>query len=139
MNDTPKTIDEYLRALRRAFGAAPPGLVADALADAEEHLRNSLAAHPGQSEAEAIQELWRSAADVAAEYPPRKSVPRDLCAAAENFSPRVCIGPIPAFFGVVKDPVTYGALFYMLLAGATGILFFTWAVTGIAQSRDWRS
>ncbi|HCL43487.1 MAG TPA: hypothetical protein DIC54_04305, partial [Pseudomonas sp.] len=38
------------------------------------------------------------------------------------------------FFGVVTDPHTYGALFYMLLSLATGIFFFTWVVTGLSLS-----
>jgi hypothetical protein len=38
------------------------------------------------------------------------------------------------FFGVVLDPHTYGALFYMLLALATGIFYFTWVVTGVSLS-----
>src|SRR6202012_4696447 len=33
-----------------------------------------------------------------------------------------------------SDPRTYGALLYMLLSLATGIFYFTWAVTGIALS-----
>lgn len=37
-------------------------------------------------------------------------------------------------FGVLVDPRTYGALFYMLLSLALGIFYFTWAVTGIALS-----
>ncbi|MBD9537015.1 sensor domain-containing protein, partial [Stenotrophomonas sp. STM01] len=38
------------------------------------------------------------------------------------------------FFGVVLDPHTYGALFYMLLSLATGTFFFTWVVTGLSLS-----
>ena len=36
------------------------------------------------------------------------------------------------FFGVVMDPHTYGALFYMLLSLVTGVFFFTWVVTGLS-------
>jgi hypothetical protein len=35
---------------------------------------------------------------------------------------------------VAADPHTYGALFYMLLSLATGIFYFTWAVTGLSMS-----
>ena len=38
------------------------------------------------------------------------------------------------FFGVAADPRAYAALFYMLLSLATGIFYFTWAVTGISMS-----
>jgi hypothetical protein len=35
-------------------------------------------------------------------------------------------------FGVLVDPRAYGALIYMLLSLATGIFYFTWAVTGVS-------
>ena len=38
------------------------------------------------------------------------------------------------FFGVAADPRTYGALFYLVLALATGIFYFTWVVTGLSLS-----
>ena len=38
------------------------------------------------------------------------------------------------FFGVLVDPHTYGALFYMLLSLATGIFYFTWVTTGASLS-----
>src|SRR5690606_37394624 len=38
------------------------------------------------------------------------------------------------FFGVLVDPHTYGSLFYMLLALATGTFYFTWVVTGASLS-----
>jgi hypothetical protein len=38
------------------------------------------------------------------------------------------------FFGVLADPHTWGAMFYMLLSLATGIFYFTWAVTGLSMS-----
>jgi len=41
------------------------------------------------------------------------------------------LGP---FFGVLVDPHAYGSLFYMFLAIITGILYFTWAITGLSLS-----
>src|SRR5690606_28757474 len=38
------------------------------------------------------------------------------------------------FFGVLSDPRAYAALFYMLLSLATGIVYFTWSVTGWSLS-----
>ena len=52
----------------------------------------------------------------------------------------VAAGPIAQasasrrFFGVVLEPRTYGALFFMLLALPIGIFHFTWAVTGVSLS-----
>jgi len=48
--------------------------------------------------------------------------------------PRPRRSALGRFFGVLADPHTYGALFYMLLALATGIFYFTWAVTGLSLS-----
>jgi len=48
---------------------------------------------------------------------------------------RLCDERVDArFFGVVADPHTYGSLFYMLLSLPLGILYFTWAVTGVSLS-----
>ncbi len=38
------------------------------------------------------------------------------------------------YFGVYADPRAYTSLFYMLLALATGIFYFSWAVTGFSLS-----
>src|SRR5205085_11799643 len=42
----PETVRGYLDQLRRALKGAPAGLVADALADCEEHLNNEIAQNP---------------------------------------------------------------------------------------------
>jgi hypothetical protein len=38
------------------------------------------------------------------------------------------------FFGVAADPRAYASLFYMVLALATGIFYFTWVVAGLSMS-----
>ncbi len=37
-------------------------------------------------------------------------------------------------FGVLVDPRAYGALFLMVISLLTGILYFTWAVTGVSMA-----
>ena len=53
-----KSIDEYLRLLRKELAGSDAAVIQDALADAEEHLRMALAqainGNPTTSEAEAI-------------------------------------------------------------------------------------
>ena len=128
----PETIAAYLRLLRDALSGATPGLIADALADCEDHLRGELASNPERSEAEmlhAVIESYGTPAEVAEEYRSREAA---------------IAGPFPApvmpkarhhgFFGVLGDPRAYGALLYMLLSLITGIFFFIWAVTGLALS-----
>ncbi|TNE57098.1 MAG: hypothetical protein EP340_10025 [Alphaproteobacteria bacterium] len=43
-------------------------------------------------------------------------------------------GGMARFFGVIVDPKTYGAMLYMVLALGTGIVYFTWVVTGLSVS-----
>lgn len=130
----PRTIAEYLEQLRAALRGADPALIQDALYDAEEHLRAELAEQPGRSEAEML-------AQVSGSYGAPEEV-ADIYRDQEIKIQRALRPPLPPkrrslagrFFGVAADPRTYAALFYMLLALATGIFYFTWAVTGISLS-----
>ena len=134
MSSLPTTIPDYLEQLRRALAGADPALVQDALYDAEEYLRSELAENPGKSESEVI-------ASVAGSYGAPEEV-ADIYRDTEVKVQTALRPPAPAprgsapgrFFGVIADPRTYGALFYMLLALATGIFYFTWVVTGISMS-----
>jgi Putative sensor len=40
----------------------------------------------------------------------------------------------PTFFGVYRDSRTWSSLAYLLLSLGTGILYFTWAITGLSLS-----
>jgi uncharacterized membrane protein len=134
MSSLPTTIPAYLEQLRRALAGADPALVQDALYDAEEYLRSELAENPGKSESEVI-------ASVAGSYGAPEEV-ADIYRDTEAKVQTALRPPAPAprrsalgrFFGVVADPRTYGALFYMLLALATGIFYFTWTITGASMS-----
>ena len=158
MTDLPTTIPAYLERLRRALAGSDPALVQDALYDAEEYLRSELAENPGKSEAEVIAAVASSygAPDEVAEiYRDTEvrvqgalQVPRAGIHASATPFRAAAIGdaPPPAsaplyegswlrrVFGVFVDARTYGALFYMLLALATGIFYFTWTVTGMSLS-----
>lgn len=126
----PETVRGYLDQLREALKGAPPGLIADAVADCEDHLNNEVSQNPNLNESEVLASVvntYGTPAEIAEEY-------RDMEAAIA--------GPFPKaeqpraehyrFFNVVGDPRTYGALLYMLLSLATGIFYFTWAITGIS-------
>jgi uncharacterized membrane protein len=131
----PRSIDEYLKQLRAALEGQDPALIQDALYDAEEYLRAELAAHPGKSEADVL-EL------IASTY----GAPDEVAAAYRDTEAKVKAAlktPLPAaasasgwkrFFGVYLDPRAYTSIFYMLLALATGILYFTIVVTGLSLS-----
>ncbi len=159
----PATIAEYLAQLKQALQGADPAMVVDALYDAEEYLRAELAAQPGRSEAAVIADVAGSygAPDEVAEIYRETEVtvnralrtPGSMLAAStppplgERGAPVGRVGegepPMPVavprswlarFFGVVAEPRTYGALFYLLLSGVTGAFYFTWVVTGLSLS-----
>ncbi|KRG39161.1 hypothetical protein ARC20_01670 [Stenotrophomonas panacihumi] len=130
----PATIPEYLAQLRQALAGADPAMIQDALYDAEEYLRAEMAAQPGRGESEVI-------ADVAGSYGAPEEV-ADIYRETEVTVSRALRPPVPPkrrswlgrFFGVAADPRTYGALFYLLVALATGSFYFSWVVTGTAMS-----
>ena len=134
MTALPRSIPEYLDQLRAALAGADPALVQDALYDAEEYLRSELAENPGRDEADVI-------ASVASSY----GAPHEVASIYRDTEVRVQSAlrapkpapretPLGRFFGVAADPHTYGALFYSVLALATGIFYFTWVVTGVSLS-----
>lgn len=132
--NAPRTIAEYLKQLRAALKGADPALIQDALYDAEEHLRAELADNPQRSEADML-------AHVVSTYGAPEEV-AEIYRDQEIKIQRALRPPPPPrrrslpgrFFGVAADSRTWGALFYMLLALATGIFYFTWAVTGVSLS-----
>lgn len=132
----PRSIDEYLRQLRAALEGQDPALIQDALYDAEEYLRAEVASHPGKSEAdvlELIASTYGAPEEVAAAY---RDTEVKVKAALKTPAPRAAAQASGArrFFGVFMDPRAYTSLFYMLLTLATGIVYFTFVVTGLSLS-----
>ncbi len=130
----PANIPDYLEHLRRSLAGADPALVQDALYDAEEYLRSELAENPGMSEADVIAQVASSYGapdEVAGIY--RETEVR-VQKALQPPPPRQHRSVLGKFFGVIAEPRTYAALFYMLLSLVTGIFYFTWVVTGISLS-----
>jgi len=130
------SVTQYLDALKAALSGAPQGLIADALADCEEHLRGAIAAHPEKSEAEVFADMARtygSPQEVATEYRAMETPPAGPFSRPQSETATADPAGAPrrwTLFNVYSDPHTYGALVYMLLALATGIFYFTWAVVG---------
>ena len=130
------TIEGYLAELRSALAGTDPALTQDALYDAEEYLRAELAAHPGKSEAdvlELIASTYGAPEEVAAAY---RDTEVKVKAALKTPAPRGAASASgwARFFGVYLDTRAYTALFYMLLALATGIVYFTIVVAGLSLS-----
>ncbi len=164
MNEEMKSIPEYLERLRAELAGSDPALVQDALYDAEEYLRNARAelagaglpgsdgtrgSEPesgaaagavGEGEAEPMRraiERYGSPQEVAEAY--RTTEVRVAAALAQPGRPRPLESarqkpPLAGVLRILTDPTAYGSLLYMFLALPTGILYFTWAVTGLSLS-----
>src|ERR1700733_3731048 len=133
MNRAPRSIDQYLRQLREELAGADAALIQDALYDSEEYLRAEVAAHPEKSESdvlELIASTYGAPDEVASAYRDTEAKVK----AAMTTPRKMPTGGIGAFFGVFLDPRAYTSLFFMLLSLATGIIYFTFAVTGLSLS-----
>jgi uncharacterized membrane protein len=132
-----KSIEEYLEQLKSEMQGSDSATIQDALADAEEHLRAALAALKGkqpklkdEAALSQIIEQYGSPTETASAYAEvdRRTAPQ---LAREDPKPQSAVG---GFFGVYTDPRAWGAVLYMLIAFVTGVLYFSWAVTGLATS-----
>jgi len=137
-------IQTYLAELKGAFKGSDKATVQDALADAEEHLRTALESErneqEGLEETEALQSIiqaYGEPEEIAQAYQSwESSIPSALVEtpAARRRGAAANGKSYPGFFGVFADPRAWGGLVYMLISLATGIIYFTWAVTGISLS-----
>jgi len=132
-----KRIDEYLASLRRALEGSDRATIHDALADAEEHLRTALELalvdHPElteQNALEAIMEEYGTPEETAEAYREIEQRTQPVFA-PRRIEHRSAAGRI---FGVLIDPRAYAALLYMFFSLITGIVYFTWAASGLSVS-----
>jgi uncharacterized membrane protein len=130
----PRTVEQYLDLLRAELQGADPALVQDALYDAEDHLRAELAQNPGETEETMLSSIvasYGAPSEVADAY--RTNEAR-VQAALRTPPPAPKHSALGRFFGIYADPRAYLSLAYMVLALATGILYFTVAITGSMMS-----
>jgi len=131
-------VNEYLSQLRKELAGCDRATIQDALSDAGEHLKNSLDSaletRPDIAETEAL-------GPIITEY----GTPAEIAAVYREIESRVgpSLAPLQKpqkrswflrFFGVVADPRAYGAFIYLIFSLALGIIYFTWAVTGLSLS-----
>jgi uncharacterized membrane protein len=130
----PRTIQEYLDQLRAQLAGADPALIQDALYDAEEYLRGELHAHPEKTEEQvlaAIATTYGAPEEVAEAY---RNTEAKVQLALRTPRPKPRQSALGKFFAVYGDWRAYTALLFMLLAFATGIFYFVWAVVGFSLS-----
>ncbi len=132
------TVNEYLDALKNEMPGVDSATMQDALTDAEEHLRTALET-AGDSQPEldatavlpAIIEQYGSPEETAAAYAEVERRTSPSLARSMNKNQR---SGLRRFVGVYADPKAWGALLYMFIAFVTGVIYFSWAVTGISLS-----
>ncbi len=131
-------VDAYLYQLKKELAGCDRATVQDALSDAEEYLRNAMdnlrENKPGETEGSmfaSIIEEYGNPSEIAEAY--KKIEVRSSSSLAVHPSQRQTSAP-GRFFGVVMDPRAWGAILYFIFVLATGIFYFTWAVTGISLS-----
>jgi len=127
-----RTVEGYLAELRKHLAGADPALVQDAIYDADEYLRSALNEAQGDPEAfDAALEAYGTPEEVAAAY---RDAEHTVAKALRGPKPaiRPSDNPLARFFGVIADPQAWGALFYLLLALVTGVMYFTIVVTGVS-------
>ena len=139
-----RSIEEYLKALLEELEGCDPALIQDALYDAEEFLQSGLDAVEstgGEHALSAVIERYGSPEEVASAY--REIEGRSTASSYQPKVPAESLETPPdpteplkrvSFFGIITEPRAYASLFYMLLSLATGILYFTWAITGLSLS-----
>lgn len=149
-------IKDYLSHLKKVLSGSDRAIIQDALADAEEYLHNTLKRmqeeNPDITEADAIAkiiEVYGAPDEVAAAY---KRIELSTSPYSETSAGTQSNTEIEAnildrniksevsrkwylrFFGIIADPLAWGALLYLLLLLPLGIIYFTWAVTGLSLS-----
>ncbi|MCJ7605323.1 MAG: sensor domain-containing protein [Dehalococcoidales bacterium] len=144
------SIEGYLAELKKEMSGADRATIQDALSDAEEYLRTALdsARDTGEiSETDALPgiiERYGTPSEVAAAY--RENETRTSRAyvpvavkEAEVPEPVIPAAPdtrsfLTKFFGIFTEQRAWGALLYLVFALGTGIIYFTWVVTGASTS-----
>ena len=127
------TVEEYLNTLKEEMQGTDNATVQDALVDAEEHLRTALenTEESLENALPAIIEEYGTPEETAAAY---AEVERRTAPAFTGSVTKKQDSAWGRFFAIYADPRAWGSLFYMLIAFVTGVIYFSWAVTGISLS-----
>jgi len=140
------SIEQYLSLLKKNLAGCDRATIQDAISDAEGHLRTALTnakADPDVPDSEILTRIIE-----------KYGTPEEIACAYRDMEPQLTptlarpvyeqkhekqkTGDKRPFlyrlFGVFIDPAAWGAFLYLIISLITGILYFTWAVTGISVS-----
>lgn len=129
----------YLDQLKKNLAGCDVATIQDAMTDAEEYLRNGL-------EALRVENSEMIEADALAKIIDEFGAPEEFAADYKKLEARLHLVIKPAvtqkgetnifyrIFGIFADPLAWSSLVFMLVSMVTGILYFTWAVTGLSFS-----
>ncbi len=143
-----RSIDDYLAQLKKELSGCDRATIQDALSDAEEYLRTALSSAVADdaaiSETDALRQIME-----------KYGMPKEIVTAYREIERRITPALshpgypgesqkasktkdkrsfLNRFFGVFADPIAWGSFLYLLFSLVTGILYFTWAVTGLSLS-----
>ncbi len=130
------SIDGYLNSLKEELNGCDGATIQDALSDAEEHLRTAI--DQGLEESDKVVE-----ADILLNVIEKYGTPGEIATAYRDIEDRIRPAfarnnvsnnksALSRFFGIFGDAGAWGSIIYMIFALVTGIIYFTWAVTGIS-------
>ena len=141
-----QSVEQYLSLLKKELSGCDRATIQDALSDTEEHL--SMALNSTMSEGNIPE--FDALAQVIEEY----GMPEEVAKAYREIESRMAPALsqtsytdepktseekderplLRRFFGIFTDSRAWGAILYLLFSLVTGIIYFTWAVTGISLS-----
>ncbi len=133
-----KGIDLYLDAFREKLEGSDKAVLQDALSDAEDHLTSAFQTekyeHPeltSEQTMERVIDEYGTPQEVAEHYRIVEEYTTPALASTPAGRPE---GKCMRFCGIIASPRAWAAMLYMILSLATGIIYFTWAVTAVSVS-----
>ena len=139
MSEPISTVQEYFDRLAAAFAGTDPAVAQDATYDAQEFLageRETLAAAGAglDTESQLVERLRRRFGEPEEVVVGYTATEVQVAAALAQPRPRRPASVGGRILGVLAEPRSYGALFFMLLSMPLGLLYFSWAVIGLSLS-----
>jgi uncharacterized membrane protein len=141
-----QSVQQYLSLLKKELSGCDRATIQDALSDTEEHLSMALISTMSDGnipESDALAQVieeYGTPEEVAKAYREieNRMVPA-LSQASYTDEPKISRGKdqrpfLKRFFGIFADSRAWGAVLYLLFSLVTGIIYFTWAVTGMSLS-----